>query len=262
MEIFINYLCTILLSYGLDLITAIQMYKDIADRGYKFNSYKTDTKNQEFTDEEQNNIENDRLYHLIPLLNIFNSMMKAVNYLNVREELLNQMYYSGAIEEMSEREKEEYSKHPNGLNAMVIATKTAYKLARSSKVSIQTGLYRGDIYYTATDDLEEINIIKVTGSLSRLTEEEQQDKVREVLMSYAESVMKEFFSTADFEELLKESDTVIVQKVMTDGTVEEMSNEEKRKVLEDFKRELLGETVQQEENLNEHEEGPKLTKKK
>lgn len=261
MELFINYLCTILLSYGIDLITALQMYKDIADRGYKFDAYKTNPKGEEFSKEEQNNIANDRLYHLIPIINIFNSMMKAANYLNVREELLKQMYYSGAIEEMDDREKEEYSKHPNGLNAMLVATKTAYKLARSSKVSIQTGLYRGDIYYTATEDLEDINIVKVTGSLSRLSEEEQKNKVREVLMAYAESVMKEFFRAADFEELLKESDSVIVQKVMTDGTVEEMSNEEKKKILLDFKKELLGEQEEHKE-IEQKEEGPKLTKRK
>jgi len=262
MEILINYLCTILCSYGIDLVTTLQMYKDIADAGYKFDPYKKPSGETGFTTEEEQTIEKEKIYRLIPLFNIYNSMMRSFNYLNVREDLLRQMYYNGAIEEMDEREKKEYAKHPNGLNAMLVATKTAYKLARSSKVSIQTGLYRGDIYYTATDDLEEINIIKVTGSLSRLTEEEQKDKVREVLFSYAESVMKEFFSTTDFEELVNESESVIVQKVMNDGTVEEMSNEEKRKILEDFKRELLGENVNPNELESKQEDGPRLTKKK
>ena len=72
---------------------------------------------------------------LISVYNIMNVCKNIINYNNVRPMLLDQLNAMGVLEEMTVFEKEEYSKKPTALNALIIPLKTEARLANALKLT-------------------------------------------------------------------------------------------------------------------------------
>ena len=106
--------------------------KDNADAGYKVDLQKmADFQNKLMPDANKVNL----LSTLISVYNIMNVCKNIINYNNVRPMLLDQLNAMGVLEEMTVFEKEEYSKKPTALNALIIPLKTEARLANALKLT-------------------------------------------------------------------------------------------------------------------------------
>lgn len=102
------------------------------DAGYKVDLQKmADFQNKLMPDANKVNL----LSMLIPVYNIMNVCKNIINYNNVRPMLLDQLNAMGVLEEMTVFEKEEYSKKPTALNALIIPLKTEARLANALKLT-------------------------------------------------------------------------------------------------------------------------------
>ena len=118
MELIFFWICTIIASKGMDLITVIKILKDIGSAGYKLNAEKI----KEFTsDLLPDDYKIRSLISFIPFLNIIQSIMLVKNYLDNQELILDQFDIIGALEEMTEEEKREFDDNPTGLTTATIS---------------------------------------------------------------------------------------------------------------------------------------------
>lgn len=116
---------------------------------------------------------------LIPIFNVMQVFQRTIQYNNVRPMILDQLSVIDALEEMTESEKAEYLKNPTGLNALVVPLKSEIRLSKAISIKINDGNEHSEIYYEMGESLDDITILKVSGSASRLTVEEQKKRVVE-----------------------------------------------------------------------------------
>ena len=133
MGFFTIYFSTIVASFALDLMRDLMIYKDAADLGFKFESKKLHEFNTTYN---HYNYRINRIAIFIPFYNLINVFKKVVGYSKNKKQVLNHLVRLGFLKEMCEYEKYEYSRHPNGINAILVPTIYDIKLENASKISI------------------------------------------------------------------------------------------------------------------------------
>lgn len=140
MSIFGIWGITIITSLICEISNELKIFKDIAEQGYKFNLNKTKS--------IQNNIipnsNNSLLRMYIPFYNLYAVLKGKIMYEQNKEMIFEQYEKLGIIEEMTEEEKDEYSKNPTGWNAMIIAshnTETRFTEKQTIPETQQTVIY-------------------------------------------------------------------------------------------------------------------------
>lgn len=265
MEFLVLWLGTTAASFAMELANEFKIFKDAADAGYKIDIKRLS--------EFQKQLSPDAtkitfLSMLIPLYNVMSVFQRVIQYENARPMILDQLSVTGVLEEMSDYEKKEYSKRPTGLNALIVPLKAESKLSKATKVTIN-GVFGESVVYCEIDKTShDINILSVSGPVSRLTVEEQKEKVIETMIKILRPEVGELNNKEISSENIKESEKLD----LSDGIEIEKDEEtslssspkpsisEQKQTLEKLKRELLEE--QEISQSNKTDKGPTLTKRK
>ena len=265
MEFLVLWLGTTAASFAMELANEFKIFKDAADAGYKI-----DTKR---LSEFQKQLSPDAtkitfLSMLIPLYNVMSVFQRVIQCENARPMILDQLSVTGVLEEMSDYEKKEYSKRPTGLNALIVPLKAESKLSKATKVTINGVFGESVVYCEIGKTSHDINILSVSGPVSRLTVEEQKEKVIETMIKILRPEVGELNNKEISSENIKESEKLD----LSDGIEIEKDEEtslssspktsisEQKQTLEKLKRELLEE--QKMSQSNKTDKGTTLTKRK
>lgn len=205
MEVLTLWIGSCILSISLETAIEIKLYKDVADAGYKINYSKiAENKNQS----EYINQKFSLLMLLMPIYNIIAVLNNLINYINNRDTILFQLNIMNVLEELSEEEKEEYSKNPSGLKAILYSVKANMEstisenineekieekidLTNAEHITVTVNNQKNDIYYEIIDNSQDIKILKVTGPAEDLSEFEQKKMVlRAIVSAYLAGIEK------------------------------------------------------------------------
>lgn len=165
--------------------------------------------------------------------------------------ILDQLNVIDALEEMSEIEKTEYLKNPTGLNALIVPLELEKRLSKAKSIKINDGNEHSEIYYEMGESFDDITILKVSGSASRLTVEEQKQKVVETWKIVVQAVMEKYGDKEALINALSNNVNINIdlsdskedkkQEETTPQAPQELSISEQKQALVSLKRELLGE---------------------
>ncbi len=262
MEILVIWLGTVIASFGMEISHELRVFKDIADAGYKYNLKRVNE-----LSELSENFSFDALKKtLISLLvigyNIFYVFDKANKYNNARLMLLSQLDVAGVLEEMTDEEKKEYLKEPTGFNAIKIQIKSERKLKGVQTLEIEKKNEKGKIIYKFNDTYDDVTVLKATGTLSRLTEEEQKKRVMDSWKEFVTSGVEQYGGEEEFIKALKSNNNLHIEKKEENkpSSLLELDISGQKQALEEFKEELLN----GQEAMKDYyeEEGPTLIKRK
>ncbi len=161
---------SVVASYSMEFVNELRMVKDAADAGYKIDFKKLDDAQKSLLPINVKKLST--LSMFLPIVNFLTVIKNVFSYNEARPVILDQFRVMGCLEEMSDIEMKEYSKKPTGFNAMLVSYKAKAKLDKAYKLHIKDGFICGDIYYEIVGNFEDVNIVSVTGSLTRYSEKE------------------------------------------------------------------------------------------
>lgn len=173
-EFLILWLGSIISSFCMEIANELRMFEDVADAGYKIDIKRLSELGKQLN---PNASKATFLSMLVPMVNIMLVFQRTIQYSNSRSMILTQLSMMDVLEEMTEIEKEEYLRKPTGLNALLIVLKTEIRLANAVVARFKDGNEISEIFYEPGKLLDDITILKVNGPASRLTVEEQKEKV-------------------------------------------------------------------------------------
>ena len=124
MQYFIIYVASILVSLGMDFDYALQFAKDVVDAGGKFNVDKIEDIYKCIPELDRRI---SKFARFIPIFNVAYSISNRLTYETRRNDILMQLNMIGAIDQLTEEEKEEYNKRPTRFNALMTICKTTKK---------------------------------------------------------------------------------------------------------------------------------------
>lgn len=205
MEFLIFWLGTSIASFGMEIANELRMFKDVADAGYKIDMERLTELGKELN---PNATKVTLLSILVPGVNIMQVFQRANQYNNIRAMVLDQLHVIDALEEMTETEKEEYLKNPTGFNALFINLKKKIRLAQATSLEITVGEESSKIYYELGATLNDITILKVEGSASKLTEEEQKQMVINSWRKLAHVAVERYGSVENFVTAVHENNNI------------------------------------------------------
>lgn len=246
MEFLVLWLGTSIASFGMEIANELRMFKDAADAGYKVDVKRLSELGKQLN---PNATKATFLSMLIPIFNVMQVFQRTIQYNNVRPMILDQLRVIDVLEEMSEIEKTEYLKNPTGLNALIVPLKTEIRLSKATSIKINDGSDHGEIYYEMGESLDDITILKVSGSASRLTIEEQKKKVVEAWKTVVQAGMEKYGDVETFIDTIKSSTSIDLSDSKEDKKDEETASlipqeliiSEQKQALESLKSELLEE---------------------
>lgn len=246
----------------MEITNELRMFKDAADAGYKIDVKRLSELGMQLN---PNATKETLLSMLIPIFNVMQVFQRTIQYNNVRPMILDQLSVIDALEEMTESEKAEYLKNPTGLNTLVVPLKSEIRLSKAISIKINDGNEHSEIYYEMGESLDDITILKVSGSASRLTVEEQKKRVVE---AWEQAGIRKYGSTEALIDNLKSNTSIDLSDSKEDRkdeeTISPISQElnisKQKRALESLKSELLEEqkTVQSVQT----DKGPTLSKRK
>ena len=167
----IIFLClgTASVSLGIEFMTMLKIYKDLADSGYKVKLEKL----SDVVDEINPKGFNKKLAtFFIPILNIKKSFETAFLYSRNRDFVFNILAENDLLEEMCDFEMREYFRRPTGLNALIVPINFEIRLEKADFIIYHDGNSVSKIFYEYGGSFESIVILKVEGKAKKLTEDE------------------------------------------------------------------------------------------
>ena len=166
---------SIILTYLMQFKFVLNVVKDLADRGYKFNLDNMANVTNKINSMNGKYKVLNKIFPFIPVINILYMLKLAMDYSSNRENLINQLRILGALEIMDDLEQEEYEKKETGLNALLAPKKAEMRLNEALRMKISQNGREGEIFYEVCDG--KINVIKATGPALKFSKEEQEDLV-------------------------------------------------------------------------------------
>lgn len=230
---------SIILSFGMELSNEFKMLKDAADLGYKINNKKVIEFSKRINPEL---VKYKILLLFFPIVNIMTVALNRVKYIHSVDSYFTQLDAIGALEEMSNYEKTKYKEKPTGLNAFMLPIKMELKLKTATKMEFPDNSV---VYFDKNDD--EIVIYKAEGPISKLSEEEQTQKIIETYYKVLKDLYSSYENIEDLmDDLLSGNNSIEIKKSKSN---EKINNETEVKInnLRQLKEELLQE---KEENEN------------
>ncbi len=252
------WLGTVIASFGMQILHILRVFKDVADAGYKYNLNKVNELSEYFNSDS---LKKTLISLLVIVYNIFYVLDEVNKYNNARPMLLSQLDVAGVLEEMTDEEKKEYLKDPTGLNAIKIQIKSERKINDVQTLEIKKKNDKGKIIYRFNDTYDDVTVLKATGTLARLTEEEQKKRVMDSWREFVTSGVEQYGGEEEFIKALKSDSNLHIEKKEESkpSSLSELDISEQKQALEEFKEELLN---GQEVTEAFHEEGPTLIKRK
>ena len=265
MGFLIFWLGTSIASIVMEFSNELRMFKDVADAGYKIDVKRLSELSKQLNPDASKAT---LLSMLIPIFNIMHVLQRTIQYNNVRGMVLDQLNVMDALEEMSEIEKQEYLKKPTGLNALLVPLKNEVKVSRALSIEYDEGNEKSKIYFEMGKNFDDIIILKVTGPASKLTIEEQKEKVNEIHKKLAEGIIRKFGDKDSFLTAMKNNENIELnldselddKNEVIDSSVQNSNVSEQKEMLQNLKNEILEERQKiQESNV---ENAPTLSKRK
>lgn len=251
MDFLILWLGTTIASFYMEIVNELRMFKDAADEGYKI-----DTKKLDYIGKQLNpNATKITLFQLlIPIINIMSVFQRAITYNNIRPMVLDQLSAIDVLEKMTDIEKEEYQKKPTGLNALIVPIKADMRLSNAHSIKINSEIEKSEIFFELGKNFSDITILKVTGAASRLTVEQQKQKVIESLKTLAKSEIKEYNDNENLLNNLNNSHNIELSSSPKTNTqqVQQLNNSQfTKEELENLKNVLLEEQKLKSQSIND-----------
>lgn len=156
---------TTIMSFIIDVGNKLRLYKDLADNGYKMNFSKTKNVASNL-DPEGANIA--FISKFIPIYNVLMTIGHTIEYNNSKEGIVRNLQILGLLEEMSDEEKEDYSKKPTGLNAYLVPIKSTVRKESEITFTIEVENETSEIIYNIKNDHHDIDILRVSGKMSEM----------------------------------------------------------------------------------------------
>lgn len=267
MEFLVLWLGTSIASFGMEFANELRMFKDVADAGYKIDVKRLSELGKQLNPDASKVT---FLTMLIPVFNMMQVIKNTMQYNNARPMILDQLRILDILEEMSEIEKTEYLKKPTGLNALIVPLKLEIRLSKATSIKINDGNETSEIYYEIGKSLNDITILKVSGSASRLTLEEQKKKVVETWKLIYQEGIKKYGDAETLSNVLKSNSNIDLsdskedkkEAETTPKTTQDLSISEKKQALENLKNELLDVREEAQFTQTDTDKGPIISKRR
>lgn len=173
MEYLVLWFGTSFISFLLQVIKELRIYKDIANEGYKINTSKLSFMNNKISPDCS---KISFMIMLIPGFNIFSALNSVLNYNKTKS--LNYLKKIDVLEEMTDDEKREYVSSSTGLKAYSINYIDKTK-SLIHAIKINDEFLKSEITYKIDDD-GDITVLNVLGDLADLSLEEQKHEIMEI----------------------------------------------------------------------------------
>ncbi len=257
------YLGTVFGSFIITILKELMFFKDLADLGYKINIKKLTAIEQELNIAL---IENSMIFVLLPIINILHTFLNVSDYNCIRQDIIDILDSKKALENMSASQIDEYQKNPTALNALFINTKEIVQKELPNNKKIDTNNYhsiefvtsegKNEIFYTWDELSDSINIVNVTGPISKLNNEEQKEIIIEIWYNALQLGIEKYNSIDNFENAFNGNCSINLDNK---NMLSEENCSTKKEILEQFKNDLLDRKDVQETSI---EDRPKLTNNK
>ena len=187
----------------MDLYTSLNMFKDVADAGYKIRYDKLRKAGEEMIPDAR---KISLLGMLIPFYNMYIQIDKQMKYNYARRFLLDELSIFDSIEEMSSEELEEYSKNPTGLKAVFIGIKSEVEKENEEKgikitIKDKNSGEESIAYIRFIDN--EIKILECSGDLLKYSEEERIKIIKEKLKEFGNVLIDKYGSVDNAKDEMK-----------------------------------------------------------
>ena len=258
MNFYVWWMVSIAASFGMGLQRDLKMIKDVADEGYKFDIKELSKIQKQMN---PNGKKNSFLEHFIPGYNILKQFQRAVQYNQNKPMILNQLSVMGVLQRMSEEEKKEYQKKPTGFNAILVPLKSnttdtnPITFTRKDKNG-QEDMIKFQIIN------EDISIIEVSGPISTLSRNEQEEILKKSLKDIGKKINDKYGDMDSFAEKLTHNQIINLdttedkERNQEDRNAREEQLSEKKEELISLKEELLSlkenQTSEEKENIKVH----------
>ncbi len=173
------WLGSIASSYYIEYSSIFSVLKNVGDKGYKFIMENLKEKNEKL--KKIDNVQTEKFIFFIPILNVEKAIQNAFLYQKEKGTIVETLRSLNLLEEMTDKEKEEYKKNPTLFNLLKIQANFEIKLSKAKQIILKDG----EILYEIEDG--EIIILKINADMS---EKEAKEKVKEVLESAKEEKNK------------------------------------------------------------------------
>lgn len=256
MEMLVLWFGTIIVSFCTEIANELRVVKDVVDAGYKIDMERMLELEKQINPSLS---KTSNFMLLVPIFNIMKVFEKVIQYNNMRPMVLEELNAIDALLELSEREKQEYLRKPTMFRALLIQLKSDMGLNKTSYIKITDGDEVGEIFFEYGQSLDDITVLKASGVVSKLTEEEQKQKVMEAMIEVAHSFIAA--ETKEFVEEVRRNDDANLSTGLENEKEDfnespKLNIEEQKQALEELKEVLLKE--KQESCIEDH---PTLTKK-
>ena len=185
MEIVLAWLTSSLVSAGIEIGSAMSVFKDIADKGYKVDL----TKESKVKSNKKS-----FLKMLIPGYNLIHAVKEANRYSKQSErdkeiEAVKKVY---DIVEMTESEKKEYQENPTATNALLIMLKPAIEKNRKHIIEINDTENNGSMLCQVGNSLDDVKVLIAYGSFAKLSKEERLEKAKDALSKVGKAITERY----------------------------------------------------------------------
>ena len=192
------WIMTIIATFITRIKLTLDIYKDVSDRGYKFNL----DRKENISNEEKERIKYRNFLELyLPLFNILYQLLKLDNYYQTVDSYINNLKLNDIIEKFTKEEQEEYNKKKTGFHALKMEQKRKLRLAEALTVTLKNG---STIWYEFDETKEDINfincitILRVEGPSKYLGEDKQKRLVQEWYKESTKSLLESSESYSTF----------------------------------------------------------------
>ncbi len=221
MQYLFMYLLTVLGSMVGETLLSVKMIKDIADAGYLIDREKLSESLKKL--KETSNVDlslNNKIIKFIPIVNLLNLIKLYSDYDNARETIITQFSVMGALKEMTDEEKREYSKKPTGFKAIKIDINRELKLSAPTTSVLE--LENGKIWYEKSD--RNYNILKATGSAEDLSRFSQVNLIEDHIKGLMDEGIEVYGDADELKKVIDECDNYnqIEQRIKLEGLMQKL----------------------------------------
>ena len=147
------------MSFIMELIYELRLYKFLADCGYKVNFNNCKQIKEDITEEDYDKVNP----AFIPFLNVYNVLKRGLDLAYLDNFVLEEYERRGIIERMTKEEREAYSKNNTGLEALIIGIKRTDKDFRKYIVELNFEDEKIEVLIQYNIPLDKIRVLKVKG---------------------------------------------------------------------------------------------------
>lgn len=188
MNILLILLSTIILSFSLEILNEMTIFKEIANRGYKIDMNKA----SKYANKKQK--QNYLLKLLVPGVNIVEAIKRINKYEKAKTELLANLDKIDLFVKMTDEEYQQYIDRPKATTALNLAIALEDKkelpkkepIKQTGYIKISNGTYRhefGDGTYTEIlfkKDNGKVIVTSMKGKITELNSKEQQEELDKI----------------------------------------------------------------------------------